>query len=385
MDFLLRGGKLIDPAQGISDQRDISVRDGRIAEIGRGLSLDRTQSVLDIAGKIVTPGLIDIHGHFYHGFTPLAVKADDVCLPSGIVAAVDAGSCGWASYRGFRDYIIPSSRVELFSFLNLSSLGLLPSAASLGEITDFRFVSEERLEECIKENPERTIGIKVRCSQRASGENPLPALTKAVRLADKLTLPVMVHLSDSKVPTPDLLRELRPGDIATHIFHGFPGHIIKEDGHVHMEAVKARERGVILDVGHGGIHFDIEVARRAITEGLWPHTLSSDAHQPPPGRLTYSLTGIISEFMAIGASLEQVIGFVTSNAASVIRKEADLGSVRPAKVANLAVFDLEEKDFHFRDNAGHEVTGRQSLRCLLTIAGGALAYSAPGFLKGGLL
>jgi dihydroorotase len=172
----------------------------------------------------------------------------------------------------------------------------------------------------------------------------------------------MVHVSDTPIPLDEILDRLRPGDIATHIFNGNAEQVLGPDGGVRKTVSEAKARGVILDVGHATIHCDVTVARRAIGEGLWPTTLSTDLHAPPPGRIVYNLRGVMSQFLALGMPLEEVVASVTSRPALAIGKSAELGSLAPGMAGDAVVLALEDGRFTYMDGAGHELTASRRFR-----------------------
>lgn len=180
----------------------------------------------------------------------------------------------------------------------------------------------------------------------------------------------MVHVSDTPISLPEILDHLRAGDIATHAFNGNAERVIGADGRVRPEVRAAVERGVVMDVGHASIHFDVEVARRAFAEGLRPTTISTDLHVAPPGRTVYNLRALMSKFLALGLSLEEVVASVTSRAAAAIGRPAGLGSLRPGMAGDAAVLDFEEGHFRFVDGTGHEVRAERRLRTRAVVKDG---------------
>jgi dihydroorotase len=186
----------------------------------------------------------------------------------------------------------------------------------------------------------------------------------------------MVHVSDTPIPLDEILEQLRAGDIATHIFNGNLEQVLGPDGRVRPAVRAARERGVVLDVGHASIHCDVRVARRAIEEGLLPTTLSTDLHAPPPGRMVYNLRGVMSKFLALGMSRDDVVASVTSRAAAALGKSAELGSLAPGMAGDAVVMDLEDGHFTYVDGAGNEAKASQRFRTRAVIRAGCRLPSA---------
>ncbi len=362
-DLLIRGGTLIDPAQSIAARRDIAFRGGKVAAVAETLVGDGTE-VLDATGALVTPGLIDIHAHVYHGLY-IGRHADQTCLVNGVTTVVDAGSAGWMTLPGFRDYVIPTYRTRVYAFLHIGATGLTINRI-MPELADIKFAQVEEAARAAAENRALVLGIKVRIAQGATGHgnqaNAREALKRARQAADLAGVRLMVHVSDTPIPLPEILDRLHPGDIATHIFNGNAEQVLGQDGRVRREVQTAKERGVVLDVGHASVHCDVNVARRAISEGLLPTTLSTDLHTPPPGRIVYNLRGLMSKFHALGMTLEDVVASVTSRAAAAIGKSAEVGSLAPGMAGDAVLLDLEDGDFTYADSAGNQVKATRRFR-----------------------
>jgi dihydroorotase len=362
-DLLIRRGTLIDPAQSIVATRDIAFRNGKVAAVAETLAADGTE-VIDASGALVTPGLIDIHTHVYHGLY-IGRHADQTSLANGVTTVVDAGSAGWMTLPGFRDYVIPTYRTRVYCFLHIGATGLAINRI-MPELANINFAQVEEAARAVAENRALVLGIKVRIAHGGTGRddqaNAREALRRARQAADLAGVRLMVHVSDTPIPLPEILDHLREGDIATHVFNGNAEQVLGPDGRVRSEVQAARERGVVLDVGHASVHCDINVARRAIAEGLRPTTLSTDLHRPPPGRIVYNLRGLMSKFLALGMTLEDVVASVTSRAAAAIGKSAELGSLAPGMAGDAVVMDFEDGHFTYVDSAGHELKTSRRLR-----------------------
>ncbi|OGK83138.1 MAG: dihydroorotase [Candidatus Rokubacteria bacterium GWC2_70_16] len=368
-DLILRGGTVVDPGQGVEGPCDVAFANGRVAAVAPDLSVTATEAI-DVTGKLVTPGLIDLHGHFFHRGQPLFVDPDELCLPGGVTTAVDAGSSGWATYAGFREYVIQRAETRVLAFLHLATTGLATVAAGVGELEDFRFAQEERTRDALRRFPE-LLGLKVRIQRAATGEaNALPALDMARRICDEAGTRLMVHISGTPIPLEAILERLRPGDIATHIFNGHEHGILDGAGQVLPAVRDAAARGVILDVAHAGVHFDVEVARAALAQGLPPTTLSTDMVRPAVARRMYDLLGVMSTFLALGLPLPEVIRAVTEAPARAIGQAGKLGALVPGACGDAAVLALEEGDFTFGDAAGHDIKAAQRFVPVLTVRAG---------------
>lgn len=369
-DLLLRGGHLIDPAQKLNGRYDVAFAGGRVAAVAEHLPPEDAAEVVDVHDQLVTPGLIDLHGHFYEGVGRAAVNADLACLRNGVTTGIDAGSAGWMTYNGLRKHIIDRVDTRVLAFLHISATGLV-SLGVTGELTNLDFAQVDQCVACIDQNRDKLIGVKVRIAHGATGAaNAEGALRRAREAADRVKLPLMVHVSDTPIPLPAILDVLRPGDIATHIFNGYAERVLDDRGEIRAAVRDAAERGVVMDVGHAGVHFDVEVARRAIEIGFYPDTLSTDIHTPPPDRTVYHIPGLISKFLALGLPIEDGVAATTANAAKAIGKAGELGTLAPGAIGDAAVFAIEEGRYRFVDTAGHEVLGDRRLRPALTVLGG---------------
>ena len=370
-DLLVRGATLIDPAQSVSARRDVAFTGGRVAAVAETLAGDAVET-LDAAAALLTPGLIDLHTHVYHGLAT-GRHADQTSLANGVTTVVDAGTAGWMTLRGLRDYVIPTYQTRVYVFLHVSATGLTINRI-MPELAEIKFAQVEEAARAVAENTALVVGLKVRIAHGATGAgdhaNAREALRRARQAADLARVPLMVHVSDTPIPLSEILDQLQAGDIATHILNGNAENVLGPDGRVRREVRAAAERGVVLDVGHASIHCDVNVARRAIGEGLRPTTLSTDLHTPPPGRIVYNLRAVMSKFLALGMTLDDVVASVTSRAAAAIGKSAELGSLAPGMIGDAVVMDLEDGHFTYVDGAGHEVKASRRFRTRHVIRAG---------------
>ena len=374
-DLVLKGGTLLDPGQGINDRRDVAFKDGLVAEVAPRIDPSSATTSIDVTGKLVTPGLIDIHGHFYHGGLDNATDADEVCLPAGVTTGIDGGSAGWANYRAMRDYVFPSRKTRLLAFLHIGAIGLALNPVVGGELQDVRYVDPDRTADTIKENPGFLLGVKVR--MYVNSMPPWEAhrvLNQAREAADKAGLSLMVHVSGTPIPLPDILEVLGPGDIATHIFNGRAENILDKRDKVRPEVLEAARRGVVMDVAHAGVHCDAVVAQAALDQGLFPTTISTDIHVGPPERIVYRQNDLVSKFHAMGMPLEDAVAASTVRPARVLGMDGESGSLAPGTAGDAAVFEQREGRFVWHDMAGHNVDGSLRLDTHLTIRGGRVVY-----------
>lgn len=374
-DLLLKSGTLLDPAQGIYDRRDIAFQDGLVAVVSERIDPASASTVVDLAGKLITPGLIDLHGHFYHGGSGSAVHADQKCLASGVTTGIDAGSSGFLNYGAMKDYVFPAHRTRLLAFIHLGAAGLTLNRILGGDLQDLRVIDVDRTADSIKNNPGLFFGVKVRMHVDAVAHWNAPTAMKLARaVADQARSRVMVHVSGTPIPLPEVLEYLGPGDIATHAFNGYHESILDQHGKVRPAVWAASERGVVMDVGHAGVHCDVEVARSSIGQGLPPTTISTDIHVPPPGRVVYLMNDLVSKFHAMGLTLEDAVAASTIRPAQVLGLQDSLGSLAPGMAGDAAVFDLREGRFVWHDMAGHSAEGKVRLDTYLTVRGGSVAW-----------
>jgi dihydroorotase len=370
-DLLLKGGTVIDPSQDMQQRCDVAFRNGRVAALAADLPMAAAQEVIDVSRHLVTPGLIDVHGHFFYRVWPGAVDADVACLPAGVTTAVDAGSAGWGNFPALREYIVRPAHTRLYAFVHLCATGLTSLTARVGELHNLAFAQVDQAIQCIAENRQDVLGVKVRIDHRATGEaNAIPALTMARQVADATQTQMMVHVSNTPVPLIRIFDFMRPGDIATHILNGHAHGILDGNGRIRPEVQEARARGIILDVGHAGVHFDLNVGRAAVSQNFWPDTLSTDIHTPPPERVVYDLLGVMSTFLALEMPLSAVIASVTEKAAAAIGKNGEIGTLQVGSAGDAAVLELQEGTFTFVDAAGNPVPAGQRLSALLTVKNG---------------
>lgn len=345
------GGRLLDPAQGIDAIGTVSVRDGRIASVGDGLAAEADVQRIDAAGLLVTPGLVDLHTHLYPGVSHYGIDPDAHCLGRGVTTAVDAGSAGAQTFPGLRRYVIDRSRTGILAFLNIAVEGMISSL--VGELEDIRWASPEQAIARAREHPDVIVGIKVRLGHQMVGEDPAPAFRLARQATDALGLPLMVHVIDMRPGLAWLLPKLSRGDIVTHCFHGNEGGILDARGRVLGEALSARERGVLFDVGHGVGSFDYRVARAAVDQGFAPDTVSSDMHAHNVGGPVYDQATTLSKLLHVGMPLGDVIRASTSTPALAVRRQEGIGSMAAGATADLSILEIRTGHWALPDAAGH--------------------------------
>ena len=377
-DLLIRGGRVVDPSQGISAERDVAISGHRIVRVASKIPEAEARQVLDARGKIVTPGLIDIHVHVYDGVAPLGIPADPNCIAKGVTTVVDAGSAGAHTFPGLRKYVINVADTRVYALLNISVVGqsTLSTDNPHGELLDLRYANPKLAIRTIEQNRDAILGVKVRLTRSIAGEHDLEALKLAREASDAVRLPLMVHIGGTRSPLPAILAMLKKGDVITHSFRGAPGGILDDRGRILTEVRKAVEAGVHLDIGHGAGSFAFDTAEKALGQELLPGTISSDVHQFNVNGPVFDLATTLSKFLHLGMTLEQVIERATTNPANTFGFPKGLGTLREGSDADVAVFSLDEGRFEFADSVGQKRTGTRKLVPVATVKAGKIYGSA---------
>ncbi len=362
-DLLIKGGRVVDPQRRIDRVLDVAIRQGYIADVQADIPAADAGDVIDASGKLVTPGLIDIHVHASDPNMP-----PSHCLSTGVTSMVDGGSRGADNVEELVKIAeVAPNRMRIL--LNLARGGL--GGGGQGELINFENADTAAARRAIEAHRNVIIGIKARLSRNVAGERDLDAIRRAHEVTVPLNLPLMVHIGQSVSPMPAILALLRPGDIVTHMYAPPPNGILDANGRVLSEVREARRRGIIFDIGNGRTaHITWDVAERAIQQGFLPDTISSDLTAPGRTDRVFDFPTVLSKFLLLGLSLNQVVASATVYAASAIPVFKDLGTLRPGAPADVAVFDLMQGDFEFVDNANTKRTGHQKLVPHAVIAGG---------------
>jgi dihydroorotase len=383
-DLLIKGGKLVDPSQGLEDRRDVAILGNRIIELGEDL-VGEAKKVVDASGKIVTPGLIDLHTHLYWGVTNLGVEPDSSCLANGVTTVLEAGSAGCMNFPGLRRHVIERSRTRIIPLLHISSVGLA-TPEGIGELQDLRNLDYEGAVETGLANKDLIRGIKIRLATPPAsivGEHGRQALRLALEAAEDIGGFLMVHPKGiyPEIHLSKIVSILRKGDVVTHTlsptYDGFPniGILDEETGKVFPEVLAAKEKGVIFDVGHGTGSFSFEIAKRALEQGFLPSTISTDLHTASLKGEAKSMPHTMSKFLALGLPLSRVVEMSTAAPARALGMAENLGTLRPGAVADVVVFDLTEGKYIFHDVRGLSLEGRNYLRPSVVVKDGIVTHN----------
>jgi dihydroorotase len=370
---IIAGGEVLDPGAGIAGRYDLAISQGRIAAIAPQIDPGRAPQIIDARGLIVTPGLVDLHTHIYWGATYWGVEADPIAARTGVTTWLDAGSAGAYSFPGFRSYIGEASRVRVFSLLNLAAVGLI---APTGEFSNLDHCDIDLAAQMIEANRDVIVGVKARIDANTTRGVGLRPLERARELADRVALPLMVHIASGPPPLAEIIALLGPGDILTHCFTGGDHRIIEPDGRINPAIRALRDRGVILDIGHGTGSFSYAVAEAALAQGLVPDVISSDIHQLSVQGPMFDLPTTLAKFLNLGMRLPDVIERATSRPAAAMRRP-DVGTLRPGSRADIALFRLEQGSYTFHDAEMAARAGSRRLINTLTLVDGAALPQLP--------
>jgi dihydroorotase len=367
-DLLIKGGTVIDPSQNLHAQMDVAVKDGKILQVSPDIPADGSRTLISAKGKIVTPGLVDVHVHVFEGVGPTGVNADQYCLGRGVTTAVDAGSAGYFSIAGFRQYVIKPSATRIYAMIDIGARGTLMGLA--GNYSNLDWVNPQLTARAAEANKPDVVAIKARLSKEITGANDLEVLKRALEAAKISNLPLMVHIGDSYSPLPEILRQLRKGDILTHCFTGRPHGPLDANGKMLPEMLDCRERGVLFDVGDGGPHLSLDVAEKCLQQNFLPDTIGTDLGGLSINGPVYDLVTELSKFLTIGMNLDQIIERVTLRPTRMFNFGLEIGTLRPGTVADITILEVREGPFIFGDSTGKKRTGRQKLQSAATIRAG---------------
>jgi dihydroorotase len=373
-DLLLKGGRVIDPANRRDGLFDVAIKHDRIAAVDADIPAASAAQVIDVSGKLVTPGLVDLHTHVYYGATYWGILPDPVAARSGVTTWLDVGSAGAYNLIGLRDWIARPAHARIYALLNISSIGL---TAPTFELSNLNYCDVDAACTLVNQNRDFVLGIKARIDKNTVGENGLEPLRRAREAAERLELPMMVHIGIGPPAVEDVLALLRPRDILTHCCTGHSMKIVDDAGHLLNAAQQARERGVILDIGHGAGSFSFATAEAMLADGHVPDVISTDIHQLSINGPLFDMPTCLSKFLALGLSLEQVIAAATIKPALAMGLGDVLGTLSPGRAADVAVFALHEGRFTLYDVFMQARESRYLLDNTLTIARGRPMLRTP--------
>ncbi len=361
-DLILKNGRVIDPSQNHDGVCDVGFAAGRVSGFGRDLAPSPGTRVRDLAGAIVTPGLIDLHTHVYWGGSAISIDADEFCRLSGVTTSVDTGSAGPGNFAGFRRHVIERSQARILAYLHVSFAGIYAYAANVmvGESEDMRMMAPRDAVAVAEANRDVVVGIKVRVGRLASGHQGTAPLDIALQVAEETGLPLMAHIDHPPPSYEEVLAMLRPGDVLTHAFRPFPNSPATAQGTVKPAVREARARGVLFDIGHGKGSFAFKTARAMLANGFLPDTISSDVHQLCINGPAFDQVTTMSKMLCLGMSLNEVVAASTVNAAVALRR-MEYGSLKVGSLGDATVLAVNEGEHDYVDVLGEHMVGRQRI------------------------
>ena len=364
-DLIVKGGTVVDPSQNLHALRDVAIEEGKIAKIAVDIPADEAKRVVEVKGKMVTPGIIDIHTHVYSGVTDNGVDPDIGGVRAGVTTMVDAGSSGCDTFQGFPQHIIPNTATEIIVFLHICRTGL----ATNPDIFSPQSIDLDKTIETITNSNGVITGVKARMVSPALEIMGIEMPKMAKRAAVEAGVPLMVHIGDTlKRYDPNVIRELLPildkGDIVTHYFTGNPGGVLDAAGKLVPEAKEAHDRGVWLDTAHGRMNFTFDVADKVLDQGVLPHCISTDLTVPGRQITVHSMTEMMTRFLAMGFTFDQVVTMSTENPAKAVGVADRLGTLAVGKQADISVLEIKEGNWMVYDIVGD---GKKSDKAVIPI------------------
>ena len=378
-DLLLTGGEVLDPAAGLRGRMDVGIAGGKIVEVGPFLPYEQARRTISAKGRLVTPGLVDLHAHVFVNAHDMGANTDRFCRASGVTTLCDAGSAGSATFAGLRQVLDHEVRTRVRAFVNLSAIGITGTTRG-GELSHFPYADPEGCARTITENPDLAIGVKLRFGPGLVWEYSAEPVKLARRTADMAgNVPMMMHITDSPVPLPDLIAPLKPGDIVTHCYHGRNHGIMgQEKQFVLKEVVEAQRAGIIFDCAHGRSHFNFRMIERALEQGFLPDTISTDLTTTSASRgPVWDLPTTMTKLLHFGMPLEEIVRRATATPARIMGYEGTIGTLKPGANADVALFELRDGTFELRDSDGNTVTARRRLLAQMTVKDGRVWYERP--------
>ncbi len=360
-DLIIKGGRVIDPSLSLDAVRDVAIIAGKIAAVEANITGDAAETI-DARGKIVAPGLIDIHTH-----AGRSKEGPPLALQDGVTGWVDAGSGGADNINEIASVARGAPQIGRV-LVNIARTGVAPG----GELMDITRARVDLARGAIARNRDVVVGVKARLSENVAGSNDLEALRRAQEAAAPFNLPVMIHVGQNYSPMRAILSLLKRGDIVTHMYAPPPNSILDDQGRLFPDVTAARRRGVLFDFGNGGGgHFNWDMVERATRQGFWPDTLSTDWNamsRSNPGVVDFP--NVMSKFLMFGMPLSQVIACATVNAARVFDAFNDRGTLNIGAAADVAILEQRNGTFEFLDNYNNKRTGTQRLFPVATVLGG---------------
>jgi dihydroorotase len=378
-DLLIQHGEVVDPAAGLTGLLDVGIAGGKIVAVGPALAANEARRTISAKGLLVTPGLIDIHAHVFVNAHDMGGHTDHFCRSTGVTTLCDAGSTGSATFAGLRHVIDHEVRTRVRAFVNLSAIGIVGTSRG-GELSHFPYADPEGCARTIEENPDLAIGVKLRYGPGLVWEYTTAPVKLARRTAAAANVPLMIHITDSPIPLPDILAEMIPGDIITHCYHGRANGIMGQEKQLVLkEVVEAQRHGIIFDCAHGRNHFSFALIEKALDQGFLPDTISTDLTFTSATRgPVWDLTTTMSKLLHFGMKLDDIIARATAAPAKILGYEGTVGTLRPGANADIALIERRNGNVDLTDSDGTTVTARERLLTRMTLKDGRVWYERPG-------
>ena len=368
-DLLIKGGTVIDAALGLNEVRDVAIADGKIAAIENSIG-GEAREVVDAAGLIVTPGLIDMHMHAYWGVCCYGLEPDAINIARGVTTAMDCGSAGARTFPHFRRTVMERADTRLYALLNISAMGIISPA--IGELFDMRWARVEDAGEMGRQNRDLVLGVKVRLSHHTIFlDDKLDALKRAIAAAEMFGGLVMVHVGDIETPLETLTRHLRPGDVVTHAFRQWGG-VVSAERTVTDAIREAQKNGIVFDVGHGGGSCSFDTIETALSQGFYPDTISSDVSTISVEGPVFDQVTTMSKFLHFGIPLDDVVRLSTQAPAEKMGIADDLGSLAVGTTADVSILSVDDGDYTFMDAERKTTSASRKINSVKTVKSGKL-------------
>jgi len=378
IDLLLKGGRVIDPKNSIDSKMDVAVKDGKIYRVAAEIPSSSAKKVVDVAGLLVSPGLINIHTHVYAGSKPGFADGQSSQLPdafaprSGITTVVDAGTTGWRTFPDFKTKVVDPSLTRVLAFINIFETGF--SSGSAIE-PDLNTLDVQMTVDAIKKYPEFIVGTRIG-HYKGKSWVPFDKASEAARIADK---PLFVECHMPEYSLEDQLKRMRSGDIITHSFENVTERmpIVDEQGKVRPFVIEAQNKGVLFDVGHGGVGFWFDQAIPALKQGLLPNSFGTDEHRTSMNAGMKNMLNVMSKYLTIGMSIPDIIASGSWKPAKSIKRE-DLGNLSIGSVADIAVLSILNGKYGYVDSGGNRIEGDRKFEAELTVRAGRIIWDLNG-------
>ena len=377
-DLLIQHGEVVDPGAGLKGMLDVAVSGGKIVAVGPALPAGEAHRTISAKGLLVTPGLIDIHAHVFVNAHDMGGHTDRFCQASGVTTLCDAGSAGSATFAGLRQVLDHEVKTRVRAFVNLSAIGIVGTSRG-GELSHFPYADPEGCARTIAENPDLAIGVKLRYGPGIVWEYSTEPVKLARRTAAMAGVPLMIHITDSPIPLPDILAEMIPGDIITHCYHGRAHGIMGQEKQLVLkEVVEAQRHGIIFDCAHGRNHFSFAMIEKALDQGFLPDTISTDLTLTSATRgPVWDLATTMSKLLHFGMTLDDLVLRATAAPARIMGYEGTVGTLTPGANADIALIERRNGNFAMTDSDGQTVTARERLIARMTLKDGRVTYQRP--------